>query len=189
MKIIITRHGQTDWNVLGKLQGQTDVELNDVGRKQAEEVGKMIQDENINLIITSPLKRAKETAEIINKYLDANLIEDDRLKERRFGKSEGITKEYLREKKLNYPEINDVWNYNKNIDFNDMERMHDFCDRVYGFLDEIIEKYKDNNVLIVCHGGVSVPITCYFTKYNLEDLEDRSVITGLKNCEIAKYII
>ena len=80
-------------------------------------------------------------------------------------------------------------NASKNIDFNDMERMHDFCDRVYGFFFFFLEKYKDNNVLIVCHGGVSVPITCYFTKYNLEDLEDRSVITGLKNCEIAKYII
>lgn len=189
MKVLVTRHGQTEWNVLGKLQGQTDIELNDVGRKQAEEVGKMIQDEKIDLIITSPLKRAKETAEIINKYLNVDIIEDDRIMERRFGKSEGITKEYLRIQKIDYPEIKDVWNYNKNIDFNEMEKMHDFCGRVYDFLDEITEKYKDSNILIVSHGGVSVPITCYFTIFNLEDLVDRSIITGLKNCEVAKYIV
>lgn len=63
MEILVTRHGQTDWNALGKLQGQTDIELNDIGRQQAKETGKLIKDENIDLIITSPLKRAVETAE------------------------------------------------------------------------------------------------------------------------------
>ena len=70
MKIFLTRHGQTDWNVIERLQGQTDIELNDEGRQQAEETGELIKDENIDLIITSPLKRAKETAEIIKRFIE-----------------------------------------------------------------------------------------------------------------------
>lgn len=82
MKIIVIRHGQTYWNAFGKLQGQTDIELNDVGMQQAEKTGKLIKNENIDLIITSPLKRAKKTAELINKNFKVPIIEDNRLIER-----------------------------------------------------------------------------------------------------------
>ncbi len=189
MKILITRHGQTDWNVLGKIQGQTDIELNDNGRQQAKETGELIKNENIDIIITSPLKRAKETAKIINENFNVTIIEDNRLMERNFGKSEGLTKDDRRKLKEINPEVNDVWNYNKNIDFNGMETMQDFCNRIYKFLDEIINKYRYKNILIVTHGGVSVPIKCYFMKYPLENLCDRDAVKGLKNCEITKFEI
>ena len=107
--------------------------------------------------------------------------------ERGFGKSEGLTKDDRIKFKERYPEVNDVWNYNKNIDFNGIETMQNFCNRIYKFLDEIIEKYKDKNILIVTHGGVSVPIKCYFMKYPLENLLDRDGIKGLQNCEVAKF--
>lgn len=187
MKILVTRHGQTDWNVLEKIQGQTDIELNDIGRQQAEETGRSIRNENIDLIITSPLKRAKETAQIINRNFNVTIIEDNRLMERNFGKSEGLTKSDIRKLKEINPDINDVWNYNKNIDFNEMETMENFCNRIYGFLDDMIKNYKDKNILLVTHGGVSVPIKCYFMKYPLENLVDRDAIKGLRNCEIAKF--
>mgnify|MGYP005782903757 FL=1 len=108
MKILITRHGQTDWNVLGKIQGQTDIELNDNGRQQAKETGELIKNENIDIIITSPLKRAKETAKIINENFNVTIIEDNRLMERNFGKSEGLTKDDRRKLKEINPEVNDV---------------------------------------------------------------------------------
>ncbi len=187
MEILVIRHGQTDWNALGKLQGKTDIQLNDIGRQQAKETIKLIKDENIDVIITSPLKRAKETAEIINKNFEVTIIEDNRLIERGFGKNEGLTKDDRIKLKEIHPEVNDVWNYNKNIDFNGIETMHDFCDRIYKFLDEIIEKYKDKNILIVTHGGVSVPMKCYFMNYPLKRLVDRDVVKGLKNCEVAKF--
>ena len=189
MKILITRYGQTDWNVLGKIQGQTDIELNDNGRQQAKETGELIKNENIDIIITSPLKRAKETAKIINENFNVTIIEDNRLMERNFGKSEGLTKDDRRKLKEINPEVNDVWNYNKNIDFNGMETMQDFCNRIYKFLDEIINKYRYKNILIVTHGGVSVPIKCYFMKYPLENFCDRDAVKGLKNCEITKFEI
>lgn len=116
----MTRHGQTDWNLLGKIQGQTDIELNDTGRNQAEETGMQIQNEKIDLIITSPLKRAKETAEIINKNFNVSIIEDDRLLERKYGRNEGSTKEDIQEMEKKNPDVNELWNYNKNVKINHM---------------------------------------------------------------------
>ncbi len=189
MKILITRHGQTDWNALGKLQGQTDIELNNIGRQQAEETGKMIKNEKIDLIITSPLKRAKETAEIINKNFNVTIIEDARLMERKFGKCEGLTKAERAKLKEDNPQIKDLWNYNQEIDLYNIEKMPDFCNRIYEFLDSITKKYKDKNILLVSHGGASVPIKCYFTKYHLKNLIHRDDVKGLKNCEVIKYEI
>lgn len=189
MKIFITRHGQTDWNVQRKIQGQIDVELNDIGRKQAEETSEIIKNENIDLIITSTLKRTKETAEIINKKFNVHILEDERLMERYFGDSEGMTKVERAKLKEIYPEITDIWNYKKNVSFNNMETMQMFFNRVYEFLDEIIEKYKDKNILLVTHGGTSLPIICYFKKYPLDEIEDKNVVKTLDNCEVISFEI
>jgi uncharacterized phosphatase len=189
MEILITRHGQTDWNTLGKLQGQTDIELNEVGINQAKETAKLIENEQIDLIITSPLNRARKTAELINKNINAPIIEDARLMERRYGKLEGFTKERREKLKEENPEIDFLWNYNKNVDFKNVETMHDFCKRIYEFLNETVKKYEDKKVLLVTHGGVSVPIQYYFMKIPLEKLVDRQNIKGLGNCEVIKFNI
>lgn len=189
MKIFITRHGQTEWNALGRLQGRKDIELNEAGRKQAVTTSEKIKNEKIDIIITSPLKRARETAEIINKQFNVEIIADDRLIERCYGDFEGITKPELKEKKIQYPEIDDACNYLKNIDIFNMETMQDLCARIYECLDEITMKYKDKNLLIVTHGSSSIPIKCYFMKYPLENLVDREKIKGLGNCEVVEFEI
>lgn len=189
MKIFVTRHGQTKWNALGKLQGRQDIELNEIGKKQALIVGEKIKNEEIDIIITSPLKRAKETAEIINKKLNVEIVEDNRLIERCYGDFEGITKEELKEIKIQYPEIDEACNYSKNLDVFNMETMQDLCTRIYECLDEIISKYNGKNVLIVTHGSASIPVKCYFLKYPLENLVDREKIKGLENCEVIKFEI
>ena len=82
MRIYVTRHGQTEWNALGKLQGRKDIELNEVGREQAVKVRNKLKNEKIDIIISSTLKRAKETAKIINKEFNVDIIEDIRLIEK-----------------------------------------------------------------------------------------------------------
>lgn len=189
MEILVTRHGQTDWNFLEKLQGHTDIELNNTGRNQAIETGNKIQNEKIDLIITSPLKRARETAEIINRNFNVPIIEDSRIIERKYGKNEGLTKETIRQMGKDNPDIHEIWNYNKNVNVNEVETIKCFCDRIYNFLNEITEKYTDKNILLVTHGGVTLIIKYYFMKLPLEKLVDKKKINGLKNCEIIKFSI
>ena len=66
MSLLITRHSQTDWNLKRKIQGKSDIALNETGIEQAKEVAKKLSNEPIDLIICSPLIRARQTAEIIN---------------------------------------------------------------------------------------------------------------------------
>lgn len=95
LRLLIVRHGETDCNVQGIIQGQLDTDLNDVGRRQAEYVGSALQSEDINEVYSSPLRRAKETADAIvavhpNHHLKRlSYWVDDRLKERGFGSLEG----------------------------------------------------------------------------------------------------
>ena len=67
--------------------------------------------------------------------------------ERKYGENKGLTKDERKKLKETNLEINDIWNYNKNIDFNGIETMNDFCSRVYKFLDDIVEKYREKNTL------------------------------------------
>ena len=72
--ICLVRHGQTDWNALGKLQGQTDIPLNELGKIQARQCGEFLSEEDWDVIISSPLKRARETAEIISNYIEVPVL-------------------------------------------------------------------------------------------------------------------
>ena len=85
MKIYIIRHGQTNWNKKGIIQGQKDIELNETGIKQAEKQIKTFNEKNIDLIISSTLKRASLTAQTISREKETKIIYDDKLKERCFG--------------------------------------------------------------------------------------------------------
>jgi broad specificity phosphatase PhoE len=92
LSFYFVRHGETEWNALGKFHGQTDIPLNQVGRQQAEIITKKLHSLNIASICHSPLSRAKETALIIEKSLKTPLQEIDHLKERYCGSGEGKLK-------------------------------------------------------------------------------------------------
>lgn len=85
----LVRHGSTDWNIEGRIQGWTDTELNDQGRKEAEEVGRRLRGQGWEGIVASDLKRARETAEIIGAQLGLGVLLLPELRERRYGSLEG----------------------------------------------------------------------------------------------------
>ena len=176
--IYIVRHGQTEWNVLGKVQGKQDICLNEKGKEQALLTKKDLDNKEIDLIIVSPLKRALETAEIINKDRNLPMIIDERIKERDFGEFEGT----------NFVDFDtkDFWNYYRNEEYKEAESIQEFFKRIYDFLDDIIVKYKDKNVLLVTHGGVSLPVHCYFSK----NIPEGSLIKAnimLDNCQVKEF--
>lgn len=91
--ICLVRHGETDWNALGMIQGKTDIPLNQKGIKQAKECGVFLKSDTWDVIVTSPLTRAKQTAEIISSIIDKPSIEMADFIERDYGDAEGMTAE------------------------------------------------------------------------------------------------
>lgn len=177
--IYITRHGQTNWNVLKKVMGRCDEELNEKGLSQAEETRNNLMKTDIDLIICSPLLRARQTAEIINKDRCIPIIYDERIIERDFGEFEGMeTKNF---------DFHSFWDYYKNMQFVSAENIQAFFKRVYDFLEDIIKKYNDKNVLLVAHGGISIPVACFFNE-NIPtgSLVDAGLVLG--NCQVVSYI-
>lgn len=176
--IYITRHGQTNWNVQKKVMGRCDEPLNETGLNQAEETRNNLMDADIDLIICSPLKRARQTAEVINRDRNIPIIYDERIIERDFGEFEGMeTKNF---------DFHGYWNYYKNMQFESAENIQVFFKRVYDFLKDITEKYKDKNVLLVAHGGISIPVACFFNGNIPEgSLVDAGLVLG--NCQVASY--
>lgn len=176
--IYITRHGQTDWNVQKKVMGRCNEPLNEKGFSQAEETRQKLLNTDIDLIIYSPLKRTKQTAEVINKNRNIPIIYDEKILERDFGEFEGKeTKDF---------DFHGYWDYYKNEHYESAENIQDFFKRVYEFLDDITKKYNDKNVLIVVHGGISIPANCFFNKIIPKgSLVDAGLVLG--NCEVATY--
>ena len=182
MKLYVVRHGQTDWNVAGKAQGREEIELNNTGIEQAKKAREHIKKYQINLIICSPLKRTRQTAEIINTVTNCQIIIDDRIIERNYGNLKGKTDEEW--SSIVNEDIDIINNYNLNWNKQNIEPVQDVCKRVWNLLDEIEEKYKDKNILLVTHGGTCRAINAYFNGIG----EDGFVHSAkIKNCEIREY--
>ena len=103
MSIYITRHGQTNWNIERRFQGRTDNKLNENGINQAHEVAEKLANEPLDLIICSPLIRAIQTAEIINKKRGIPILFYETLLERDYGELEGC---YLKDF-----DFKNIWSY------------------------------------------------------------------------------
>lgn len=146
VRIGLIRHGLTDWNAAGRIQGQTDIPLNGEGREQAGRLGRRLLTEEYqwDYIITSGLSRAQETGEIISNLLNVPLLEPDaRLKERAFGQIEGLTSDER------------VARWGKSWETLDLgqEQIADIQIRALAFLEDLWSTYPDQNVLIVTHGA------------------------------------
>ncbi|KAB7666800.1 histidine phosphatase family protein [Bacillus sp. B1-b2] len=141
-KICLIRHGETDWNSQGRIQGKTDIPLNETGKEQAERCRDfLLKDTQWDVIITSPLKRAKQTAAIINEALQLPVIEMEEFMERSFGDAEGKTRE---ERERLYPDFN----------YPNQESREALIERINYGLKQILQQYPSKKVLLVAHGAV-----------------------------------
>ncbi len=172
MKVYLIRHGEVNHNLYG-LYNREDEDLNETGMKQAKKLREKIKNIEYDTIISSPLLRAKHTANIIN-IENKDIVIDYRLKERDPGSLNGHSIEVTNRE--------EYWNYYTTIQYGTSENIKVFFNRVSSFLDEL--KTKDyRNVLIVAHSGVSKAFSCYF--YGIAD--GKFLNRGLKNCQIKEY--
>lgn len=145
MKAYIVRHGQTDANANGIVQGWLDTELNETGTTQAIEAASRFK-QPIDAIFSSDLKRAVSTArEFRTYYQDIPYFEDSRLRERGFGDASGTSRDDH--------DWEQFWSSNDSVTIPNAEILNDFTARVKEFLDELKTK-PYTSVLIVTHGGV-----------------------------------
>ncbi len=152
-EVFFVRHGQTDWNAAHKIMGKVDIELNESGKGQAAETAEKLKDEKFDVIITSPLKRAKQTTEIIAQHhKDAPIVVADEISERDFGEYEG---------KENPGDYFGLWNYGADVIARG-ETTKDVEKRIFAYLSELQEKYAGKKVLLVAHGGVGLLIQAFF---------------------------
>ena len=181
--LYLARHGETEHNLKEIYMGQRDIELNKTGRKQADDLGKQLKNKKIDIIITSSLKRCKETSEIINKYINKKIITEPLLIEIYAGEYEGLSKEEISKK---FPEF-----YKKRIkDFHEpfipgAESFRDIEKRVFQALDKIKREYSDKDILIVTHGFVARIINKYLNP-NIS-VEEFFEFKQLKNGEFRKF--
>lgn len=139
----LLRHGQTDWNIKFLLQGVTDIPMNQTGIEQVKLAAKAIRREDWDLILTSPLGRARQTAEIIQDQVGFdNLVEEQLLIERSFGEAEGLSHEQWREKYSNLDVIPGG------------ESRTQLAIRSQLLLDEVAQRFAGQRVLAVSHGAL-----------------------------------
>ena len=153
MKILLVRHGETDWNVQGKLQGWSDTELNERGKRQALERAERLAGEKIDAVYSSDLQRAAKTAEAIAEKHSLQVIKRRELREIFVGKTEGLTHTEAAEKFPEFAEQNEKDRFSTPYPGGESHAM--LRDRVKKFLKEIQKKHAKGTIAIAAHNGTN----------------------------------
>jgi broad specificity phosphatase PhoE len=133
--LLLVRHGETDWNAEGRLQGHTDRPLNEYGRRQAKQLAERLAHEPVDAIYASDLSRAKETAEIVGERLGLPVVIDADLREKNWGNWEGLTGD---------ERVHVVF---------EGESTEEHRDRVLRAVRRIVERHPGQRIVVVTHGG------------------------------------
>ena len=184
MKIYMIRHGETDWNKERKLQGQVDIPLNAFGRYLAEQTAPALKDIPFDVVYTSPLSRAKETAEIVLQHRKIPVIEESRIMEMGFGPYEGLC--CRRDEGWNIPDSDFRYFFDAPEKYQPPEGGESFQQisaRLNEFLKELLsnESLQDKTVLLSTHGAALCGILRLIKKNPLEEYWAGGVH---KNCAV-----
>ena len=182
--LYIMRHGRTDWNDRHKLQGRTDIPLNAEGRRMAEKAAEEYRDVPLDVCWSSPLIRAKETAEIVLRGRNVPIMTDDRLREMSFGIYEG------QENSFDIPDspVNVIFKepekYTASV--GGAETFDELFARTGAFLREVIDPLmaQGKDVLIVGHGAMNLSIISQIRRLPRAEFWS----TGIENCRMMRLI-
>jgi uncharacterized phosphatase len=161
--ICIVRHGETDWNAQGRLQGREDIELNDAGRQQARRIAAYLSSDHWDAIVSSPLKRAYETARIVSGILSISEIEvEEQITERDYGEASGLFPE---DRRSRFPD-----------GIPGQEDFELFRQRAMSGLNKIVSDHAGKRIVVISHGALTNSIL-----YTLSGGEFGSFKTRLRN--------
>jgi probable phosphoglycerate mutase len=151
-RVIVVRHGQTEWNVQARIQGQGDSDLTKEGRAQARSIAQRLAREPFDVLVSSDLGRASATAQAIADRCAKPVVLDSRLRERCFGVGEGMTYE---EVDRAYPgAFARIRNVDPDFVIPGGESRRQFHDRVVAAMDSLADAHAGRAIVVVTHGGV-----------------------------------
>ncbi|MDY5482916.1 MAG: histidine phosphatase family protein [Clostridium sp.] len=180
MKLYLIRHGQTDWNIEGKIQGKTDIPLNQTGLHQAKLLAKGMRSRQITEVYTSPLLRARQTAEILAEEKGLPVQEIPELREVDFGLWEGRTWEEI---EAEYPEDFHRWEENPALGMPTGGETIDCCrERCRRAAEKILAGCCD--VAVVAHGGILVHMVDYLLR---NQKEKKEIIVKNASISVVEY--
>lgn len=183
-RLYLTRHGETEWNVERRMQGSKESNLTEKGRTQARQLGRRLDNTNIDVVYSSPSNRAFQSAELIVGNRDIEIIKIDDLIEMNFGIWEGMTFDVIKEK---YGEQHKAfWETPHLLKEFPGENFKDFKQRVVATVTKIVGENEDKDVLVVAHALVVKILMSYFENTPLERLFDERIIqqTSLSIVEV-----
>jgi probable phosphoglycerate mutase len=152
-RLILWRHGRTEWNHVGRVQGQVDVDLDEVGVAQAVDAAPRVMAYAPDLIVSSDLRRALRTAEVLATLTGQTVDVDSRLRERHYGPWQGLTQAEIRE---GYPEDFARWGTADPIKEPGIETVEELAERVTAVLRDAVERIGPHGTAVmVTHGGAA----------------------------------
>jgi len=175
-RLVLVRHGQTDHNREGRLQGQVDIPLNDRGVLQAETLARTVAAAPPDLIVSSPLERARDTAGAVARACGLEATTDPAFLERSFGQWEGLRGEEIRRR---WPAEHGDWRAHRTIRGLDIEDRPEVGERVAAGCRRLLAQHPDRTVMVVAHGAA---ITLGITALLGLDSSGFRGIAGLENC-------
>lgn len=172
MKLYLIRHGETDWNIVKRLQGATDIPLNENGEALARETAEGLKEIPFDMVFTSPLKRAYRTAEIVKGNREIPLIIEERIREICFGDYEGLVS---KSEGYSIPDPEFKFFFTKTDCYKtppNGEPIESLLERTNEFLEELKkrEDLKDKTILVSTHGAAV-----------------RALLSNIEHCDIAHF--
>jgi broad specificity phosphatase PhoE len=162
VQVLLVRHGATDWNLQGRCQGTTDLDLNEVGVRQAEQIASSLSQETLHGIYSSNLKRAQQTAQLISLHHRLPVVIESDVRELDHGQLEGLTFSEIKE---NYSQFIQKWRTEPAaIQVPGGERLVDVASRAWGALNRIARRHTPNEtIVVVSHNFPILGIICEIT--------------------------
>ncbi|MDQ1654453.1 MAG: glucosyl-3-phosphoglycerate phosphatase [Cryptosporangiaceae bacterium] len=150
-RLLLWRHGRTEWNAAGRMQGQSDVALDDTGRAQAREAAPLLAAEQPDAIVSSDLVRAHDTALVLAALTGLPVRTDPRLRESNFGPWQGLTSEEIAER---FPEPHALWRQGKAFTVPGAETPDEVAARMLAGIEDALDA-TDGTLVVAAHGAAA----------------------------------